>query len=123
MLEFSHQNLYNIRIKIMLRLSSCQNQGTFERIVRDRSGVLMRVTFEIVEIDGELKGRVLTVSPFLVIPAKAGILSPASSQVKFFLPAPAKIVSPYFSYTQREAASPFSGLEFLTAVKIRAPSI
>jgi hypothetical protein len=94
-------------------------QGIFEKIVRSRNGQLVRVFFEVYEWNGELKGRILRAEPVLTLAGESKSECPRV----FALSAPTEIVSPYFWNIEKKITSPFSSRDFLTSVKIRAPSL
>ncbi|MEI6396998.1 MAG: hypothetical protein WCO48_02925 [Candidatus Taylorbacteria bacterium] len=103
----------------MLIQSHYNQQGIFERIVRSRDGQLVRVFFEVYEIGGEFKGRILRAEPILAL---AGESSKSECAHIFALCAPTKIVSPYHWTVEKKITSPFSIRDFLTSIKIRAPA-
>jgi len=49
----------------MLTLSHCTQKGTFCRIIRAKNGSLIRVSFEVYEFEGSIKGRVISVEPVI----------------------------------------------------------
>ena len=102
----------------MLIQSHYNQQGIFERIVRSRDGQLVRVFFEVYEIGGEFKGRILRAEPILAL---AGECQPNRDYI-FALCAPDEIISPYFWNIEKKITSPFSTRDFLTSIKIRAPA-
>lgn len=94
-----------------------QNQSeVFEKVVT-KSGKLFLVRFVIVERGGKLRGRVISCEAIEALPAGATAESehclPAFSDVQ-----PAPVTNERFE----EIVSPFFTLEFLTSIKIRAPS-
>ncbi len=102
----------------MLSLSHQSHKGTFERLIRSREGVLMRVYFEVYEYEGGLKGRIIKVEPVVALKGNSRSTSfylsaPKSAKELFF----AKIVSPY-----SELLTPNSDLRFFTSQPTRAPS-
>ncbi len=106
-------------------------KGIFERIIRSNDGRLLRVYFEVYEVNGELKGRILNAEPVLVL-AKADNSVPShfnrlngsvSSTCSLLLCAPAKILSPYFFNVEKKITSPFSVFDLFSSIKIRAPSL
>lgn len=85
-----------------------QNQSeVFEKVVRARNGRLFRVRFVVVERGGALRGRVVSCEPIVV-----------------FLPSTKRFVNKTcLSFQVRKTVSPyFNKFQFLTAIKIRAPS-
>jgi hypothetical protein len=99
-------------------------RGIFERVLRARNGVLMRVRFEVVEINGELHGRVIGYEP--VIELSAGYPNTANtynpSQCLLACPEIGETV-PLSWLTEKKITSPFSAFEFLTSIKPRAPTL
>lgn len=59
----------------MLSISNCNKKGVFERVISAPDGALLRVRFEVYEVGGLLKGRIITVEPIIsvntVIPASS----------------------------------------------------
>ncbi|MDE2188264.1 MAG: hypothetical protein KGJ35_00840 [Patescibacteria group bacterium] len=97
------------------------NKGIFERIIADKNGRLMRVRFAVIEVDGELRGRVISVAPVLQIApqpkaAPRTILCLSCSAVTA-----TKITSKVRPWNN--LTSPyFSSLEFFMSQPTRAPS-
>lgn len=105
-----------------------QNQSeVFEKIVCDRSGRVFRVRFVVVERAGTLRGRIISCEP-------VSNLSPLSKggegRVRGCYEAVCLPTGTQKSHTSRtvkklgeKIASPyFNKFQFLTAIKIRAPS-
>ncbi len=115
----------------MLIQSHYNQKGTFERIIRSRDGQLVRIFFEVYEIGGEFKGRILRAEPILAlakgtktVPHTTNRLSGnVASACVLLLCAPSEIVSPYFWNIEKKITSPFSICNLLTSIKIRAPSL
>jgi hypothetical protein len=105
----------------MLIPSQYNQKGIFEKIIHSKDGRLMRVTFEIYEFNGELSGRILKAEPVLELAHSASERMKAACAL--ILCAPAKIISPYFWNIEKRITSPFSDLQFLSNIKIRAPSL
>ena len=49
----------------MLALENRQLNSIFERIVEDKNGVLVRVRFTIIEVDGVFRGHVISAEPLV----------------------------------------------------------
>ncbi len=49
----------------MLTVSHYSNKGTFSKIIQSKNGSLMRVSFEVYEFEGSIKGRVISVEPVI----------------------------------------------------------
>jgi hypothetical protein len=100
----------------MLTVPNFVQKGIFERIVRSRTGTLMRVHFEVYEVNGELKGKVLRVEPILSINGSvegAKCLTGASAANSAFL----EYISPL-----KSVLSPYIELYFFNSQPTRAPS-
>ena len=90
-----------------------------ERLIRNRSGVLMRVRFVIAEVDGVMRGRVISVEPVIALAGTTG----KSHDNVFALPCAVTKKSVSHTWTsERIILSPFSPLDLLTNIKIRAPA-
>ena len=106
-------------------------KGIFERIIRSNDGRLLRVYFEVYEVGGELKGRILNAEPVLTlakvensVPSHFNRLSGnVSSTCTLLLCAPSKILSPYFFNVEKKITAPFSTFDLFSSIKIRAPSL
>lgn len=105
----------------MLIQSQYNQKGIFEKIVRSKDGQLVRVFFEVYEMGGEIRGRILRAEPILALARAAA--EKINAAYTLLLSAPAKIISPYFWNIEKKLTSPFSNLEFLTSVKARAPTL
>lgn len=106
----------------MLIPSQYNQKGIFERLIRSKNGQLMRVSFEIYEVNGDIKGRIIKAEPVLLL-ARATPKTAKESFDTLLLSAPVKILSPYFWNIEKKITSPFSEFQFLTSIKIRAPSL
>ena len=51
----------------MLIPSQYNQKGIFERLIRSKNGQLMRVSFEIYEVNGDIKGRIIKAEPVLLL--------------------------------------------------------
>lgn len=96
----------------------------FERIVRDRSGRLFRVRFMVVERDGVLRGRIISCE---VVPElrRFKMYDVGFKKKICCLPGrlPFRSVKGQLSKVKSASTSPyFNKFEFLTVIKIRAPS-
>ena len=103
----------------MLIPSQYSQRGTFERVLRSKDGQLMRVCFEVYEVNGEIKGRIINAEPIFSI-ERSG--SENFAQSIYAISGSTKIISPYSWIIEKKITSPFSEFEFLTSIKIRAPS-
>lgn len=86
----------------MLTISHYNQKGIFEKVIRAKNGALMRVHFEVYEIDGNFRGRVISVESISLLavgvsnstkclPAVCLAETKAESIVSTYAP----IVSPY----------------------------
>jgi|GEM_PF-1516269 len=117
--------------KNMLIPSQYNQKGIFERVLRSKDGQLMRVCFEVYEVNGEIKGRIIKAEPILSLNRSSAEQPSHDSYINGFgdnygtnllLASANKIVSPYSWILEKKITSPFSEFEFLTSIKIRAPS-
>lgn len=94
-------------------VSSRQLNSIFERIVKDKNGVFVRVQFTVVEIDGKFTPQIISITP-LVSKAEEIICLPKFKNdnvvVEDVTPSFISKISPYFS------------LDFLMSQPTRAPS-
>lgn len=84
----------------MLAIASQQLNSTFERIVKDKNGVLVRVRFMIVSMHGVLTPHVISVTPLVSQAAPEAVIclpkvSVESPKVIAYIPDFAPIVSPF----------------------------
>ncbi|MEK7213893.1 MAG: hypothetical protein AAB637_02155 [Patescibacteria group bacterium] len=98
----------------MLTPQNKQLNSIFERIIRDNNGVLVRVRFTIVEVDGVFKGHVISAEP-LVSKNEKDVVCLLCLKEKKVIAEDAvidfsSILSPYFS------------LEFFMSQPTRAPA-
>ncbi len=97
----------------MLTASTKQIQGIFERILKDKNGVLVRVRFSVVEVNGVFTPQIISATP-LVSKADEAICLPCIKDTKVVVedatPSFISKISPYFS------------LDFLMSQPTRAPS-
>lgn len=97
----------------MLTTNTKQLNSTFERIVRDKNGVLVHVRFIVVEVNGQFQPRIISAEPFLQ-KKETVICLPVTKEAKVIVsdstPTFISKVSPYFS------------LEFFMSQPTRAPS-
>ncbi len=111
----------------MLIPSQYNQKGIFERVLRSKDGQLMRVSFEVYEVNGEIKGRVIKAEPIVSIARgtneKSSAIHGQNYANIFILSGSSKISSPYTWTIEKKITSPFSEFEFLTSIKIRAPSL
>jgi hypothetical protein len=98
----------------MLIIQNKQLNTTFERIVRDKNGVLARIRFIVVEVDGRLQAQIISVEPF--IQAQVNVLS---------LPAVATSIPTVYIYQPSYVSriSPYFFLDFFMSQPTRAPSL
>lgn len=98
----------------MLTIHSNQLNSTFERIVRDKNGVLFRIRFIIENIDGRPQPRIVS----------AEALKKTTEQV-IFLPKEkvAKVIVEDRTPSFISFFSPFETLEFFMSQPTRAPSV
>ena len=102
----------------MLAISSQQLNSTFERIVRGKNGVLVRVRFMIVEVNGSFQPKIISAEPVVQTEAEK-----QTSEV-LYLPILNKAVKTYENFVQNYflKLSPYSPLTFFMSQPTRAPS-
>lgn len=91
--------------------------GIYERIIRSKDGRLVRLQFVVAEIDGKLKGQIISAEPIFEVHGKA--------ETQYFFPTSVNKEEPKniirtISATSR--ISPFSSFEFFMSQPTRAPS-
>ena len=100
----------------MLTTQNKQLNNIFERIVKDKNGLLIRVRFTIVEINGVFQGQIISAEP---------LVKPVEKTESIYLPCSSKnIVSIYFKSTPSFVSfiSPFNFDLILANQPTRAPS-
>ncbi len=97
----------------MLAIASKQLNSTFERIVRDKNGVLVRVRFTVVEIEGKLSARIISAEP-VVTKSQDVVYLPVSIDAAEL----AQDVTPSFI----SKISPYISLDFFMSQPTRAPA-
>ena len=103
----------------MLTTQNKQLNNIFERVVKDKNGLLIRVRFTIVEIDGVFQGQIISAEP-LVKPVEN------SDHQSIYLPCDNKsVLSIYFKDIPSfiSFVSPFNFDLILASQPTRAPSI
>jgi|SRR6185369_6939994 len=98
-------------------LIQSHNKGIFEKVIAARNGQLVRVRFAIVEIEGILRGQVLSVTPIVSVEgevASANLYLPASVETDVFEAVESSFNSVF--------VSPFTTLEFFMSQPTRAPA-
>lgn len=101
----------------MLTLNNRQLNSVFERIVKDKNGLLVRIQFTVVEIDGKFTPQIISATPLVIAqPEKAEkqiclpCIKASQVVVENYVPSFVSKISPYFS------------LDFLMSQPTRAPS-
>jgi|SRR3989344_5983982 len=111
----------------MLAISTQNQQGIFEKVLRGKDGRLYAVRFVITDTDGQIRGRVLSIVPVSELPSRITIYR-NKTETSFYnqrvLNAPTKKTERFF---QRACdgliTSPyFSSLDFFVSQMTRAPS-
>ncbi len=108
----------------MLAISNKQLNSTFERIVRDKNGVLVRVRFIVVEVNGSFQAQIVSAE---AIASQANTNTSESTSPKsevLFFPVFRKVVNLDEKFVQKLEAvlSPYQPLDFLMSQPTRAPS-
>lgn len=111
----------------MLSISNINQKGIFTRVVTDSNGSLVRVRFEVYEVNGLLKGHVLSVEPVISLNADSNVSTFSNNKSnRFSLPCPAcgaELVEISSWFDNHNVVSPYSSLYLLTNIKIRAPAL
>ncbi len=99
----------------MLAISNKQLNSVFERIVKDKNGVLVRVRFIVVEVDGGYRPQIISVEP---------IIGRATPDTCACLPKPFEKVDVIYTYEAAAIKSDyhFDQLFFFNSQPTRAPS-
>jgi len=97
----------------MLAISNKQLNSTFERIVRDKNGVLVRVRFIVVEVNGSFQAQIVSAEPFIV-----------QKDNPIYLPISVTTPGAKYSYRPSFSSKVFATetLEFFMSQPTRAPS-
>lgn len=98
----------------MLTVSNKQIQGIFERILKDKNGVLMRVRFTVVEVNGVFTPQIISAVPVAAQKAEVVCL-PKEKTPKVIV----EDVTPSFI----SKISPYFTLDFFMSQPTRAPSL
>ncbi len=98
----------------MLTISNKQLQGIFERILKDKNGVLVRVQFTVVEVNGIFTPQIISATP-LVSKVEEAICLPCVKDAKVIV----EDVTPSFV----SKISPYFTLDFFMSQPTRAPSL
>jgi hypothetical protein len=107
----------------MLAISNKQLNSTFERIVRDKNGVLVRVRFIVVEVNGSFQAQIVSAEA-IANHVNTNTQSTKTKSEVFFFPIFKKVVNLNEKFVQKLEAvlSPYQPLDFLMSQPTRAPS-
>jgi hypothetical protein len=97
-------------------------KGIYEKVVRAPDGRLVRVQFAVVEVNGALRGRVISMEPVLQV---AGTITKREVAGKtLYLPISVQkdIYEAVISTFKKEVFSPYTTLDFFMSQPTRAPS-
>ncbi len=96
---------------MLVNTSQKQLNNVFERIVKDKNGILVRVRFVVVEVNGKFQGQIVSIEPVV---KETSLCLPCVKSDKVVVedttPSFISKISPYFS------------LDFLMSQPTRAPS-
>ncbi len=100
----------------MLAIQNKQLNSIFERIVKDKNGILVRVRFIVVEIEGQYRPQIISAEPF--------VTTLKTETCVACLPNPETKLSVIFTYTKAAPIKSFyfNELFFFTSQPTRAPS-
>ena len=108
-------------MQAMFAVCNFHQLGIYERIVRARNGALVRVRFAVVLIEGNLRGRIISIEPFFELKAaKRQIAQPkclALPSAKF------RHTIPKYSRYEKAIVFPYKDLSFFISQLTRAPSL
>ena len=104
----------------MLAISNKQLNSIFERIIRDSNGVLVRVRFTVVEVDGKFRGQVISAEPLVSMAEES-----KSDDTVVCLPClkDNKILVDISNTGFETILSPYFSLEFFMSQPTRAPAL
>ena len=101
----------------MLTTRNQQLNSIFERIIRDKNGVLVRVRFTVVQIDGTFQPQIISATPIVATQTQAEkpICLPCINKQQ--------VIAEDYTPTFVSKISPYFSLDFiLTSQPTRAPS-
>lgn len=104
----------------MLTIHSNQLNSTFERIVRDKNGVLFRVRFIIESIDGRPQPRIVSAEALKKVENEAEKTGKTVLSLPVF--SQQVVLNEKFVQTYFSKISPYATLEFFMSQPTRAPS-
>ena len=102
----------------MLTIQNRQINSIFERIIRDKNGVLVRVRFAVVQIDGKFQPQIISATPIVVTQAE-------KAEKPICLPCIKKqqVIAEDYTPTFVSRTSPYFSLDFiLTSQPTSAPA-
>ncbi len=97
----------------MLKSGNKQLNSVFERIIQDKNGLLLRVRFTVVEVNGKFQAQIISAIPF-VNPTENVVCLPCIKE--------SKIVIENISVVFESILSPYFSLEFFMSQPTRAPA-
>ena len=104
-----------------------ENNAIYERILTAKNGQLVRVRFAVVEVDGVMRGRVISVTPVVSVATKTVVpsaRSAAATHDQLCLPASVArdIAAAVEIVFAKENLSPYASFEFFMSQPTRAPA-
>ncbi len=95
-------------------LNNQQLNSIFERIIRDKNGVLFRVRFIVVEVNGKLQPQIISAESLI-----------KNKETVIYLPAVSSATKTTYTYRPSfiSKISPYSSLDFFMSQPTRAPSL
>ena len=105
----------------MLSLQNKQLNSIFERIVYDKNGVLVRVRFTVVEVDGVFKGQVVSIEPVVSNTSSSKYKKP-TEPICLACIKDNKDFSLNLNTDFESIISPYFSLEFFMSQPTRAPA-
>ena len=103
-------------------LINTQNKGIYERILTAKNGQLVRVTFAVVEVDGILRGHVISVAPVVSVAGKTVANATATEQLYLPLSVHHDISTAVENIFVKQTPSPYVSFDFFMSQPTRAPS-
>ena len=104
----------------MIIPSYTQHKGIAERVIRTRNGSLARIRFEVIDVDGNLRARVISVEPIYEL--ETSQKNPAASLCLAGFTGETES-EPLIIPGYQPIVSPFSELFFFNSQPTRAPSL
>jgi hypothetical protein len=107
-------------------LINSQDKGIYERILTAKNGQLVRVTFAVVEVNGVMRGRIISVAPVVSVAGQTVVATTTANSAteQLYLPLSVHhdIAASVESIFVKKTPSPYLSFEFFMSQPTRAPS-